>query len=110
MGADAYDLTIGNNVEVSEGLRKGENLGEAVEGANIGRDAVGALRSWTPGGNIWFLRAGSNRSVLDQLQRIVDPEAEEDFARRRKLHRAGAVVAAGRANARASARTGEVAQ
>ena len=84
MAADGYDLTIGNAVEVSEGLRKGDDLDEAVEGANIGRDAVGALRSWTPGGNIWFLRAAYNRAVLDQLQRIVDPEAEEDFARRSK--------------------------
>lgn len=82
--ADAYDVTIGNAVEVGEALRKGEDLGEAVEGANIGRDGVNVARSWTPGGNIWFLRAAYNRAVLDQLQRIVDPEAEEDFARRRR--------------------------
>ena len=84
MAADAYDLTAGNAVEVSEGLREGENFGEAVEGARLGRDGVNTLRSWTPGANIWWGRAVWNRGILDQLQRIVDPEAEEDFARRRK--------------------------
>lgn len=29
-------------------------------------------------------RAGWNRAVLDQLQKILEPEAEEDFARKHK--------------------------
>ena len=81
---DAWGLTGGNAVEIADGLREGEDLGEAVEGARIGRDAVDFARRYTPGGNIWFLRTAYSRLVLDNLQRIVDPEAEEDFARSRK--------------------------
>lgn len=81
---DLYGATAGNVVEVAEGLRTGEDLGEAVEGARIGRDVTQLARTYTPGGNIWWARAAYNRAVLDNLQRILDPEAEEDFARRRK--------------------------
>ena len=82
--ADAYDLTAGNAVAVGEAVRKGEDFGEAVEGANIGRDAVNVGRKWTPGANLWWARAIWNRDVMDNLQRLVDPEADEDFARRSK--------------------------
>lgn len=82
--ADAYDLTAGNVVQASEAMRKGEDFGDAVEGANIGRDAVNVVRRWTPGANLWWSRAIWNREVMDNLQRLVDPEAEEDFARRSK--------------------------
>lgn len=51
---------------------------------DIGRDAVDFARRYTPGGNIWFLRTAYSRLVLDNLQRLVDPDAEEDFARSRK--------------------------
>lgn len=81
---DAWGLTGGNAVEIAEGLREGEDLVEAVEDARIGRDAVDFARRYTPGGSIWFLRTAYSRLVLDNLQRIVDPEAEEDFARSRK--------------------------
>lgn len=82
--ADLYEASAGNAVSVSERLRKGDDMGEAVERADIGRDLVDLPRRWAPGSNLWFARAAWNRSVLDQLQRIVDPEAEEDFARRSK--------------------------
>jgi hypothetical protein len=81
---DLYGATIGNVVEIAEDVRTGDDLGEAVEGARIGRDVVQLARSYTPGGNIWWARAAYNRAVLDNLQRMLDPEAEEDFARRRK--------------------------
>ncbi|RYE87233.1 MAG: hypothetical protein EOP19_04790 [Hyphomicrobiales bacterium] len=84
MAADAYDLTAGNAVEISEGQRKGKTLGEATEGANIGRDASKFVRSWTPGNSIWWARAAWNRAVMDNLQRLLDPEAEDDFERQRK--------------------------
>lgn len=82
--ADTYEATIGNVVSVSERMRKGDDLGEAVEAADIGRDWVNMGRRWVPGSNLWWARAIWNRAVLDHLQRIVDPEAEEDFARKRK--------------------------
>lgn len=82
--ADAYDATIGNVVEIAEGTRKGDTLAEAAGDANIGRDVTNLGRSWVPGANLWWLRAIWNRGVMDNLQRIVDPEAEEDFERKRK--------------------------
>ncbi len=84
MGADAYDLTAGNVVEVVEGQRKGKTVDEATADANIGRDASKFVRSWSPGNSIWWLRAAWNRNVADNLQRLLDPEAEEDFERQRK--------------------------
>lgn len=82
--ADMYDATAGNVVSVSERLRKGDDLDEAVERADVGRDLTALPRKWVPGSNLWWARAAWNRAVIDQLQRIVDPEAEEDFARRSK--------------------------
>lgn len=81
---DAYAATGGNVVQVAEGLRTGDDLGEAVKGANVGRDVANLARRYVPGANLWFLRAAWNRAVVDNLQRIVDPEAEEAFARQRK--------------------------
>ena len=82
--ADGYDLTAGNAVAIADSMRKGEDFNDAVEGANIGRDAVNVGRKWTPGANLWWARAIWNRDVMDNLQRLVDPGAEEDFARRSK--------------------------
>lgn len=88
--ADAYDLTGGNALEIADGLNKGETVGEAVEGARIGRDATNVGRRWVPGSNIWWLRAAWNRAVMDELQKLVDPEAEEDFhTQARRMERAG---------------------
>lgn len=85
---DLWGATAGNAAEVVEGLRDGEDLGEAVEGANIGRDGANLARRYVPGSNLWFLRAAWNRAVVDNLQRMVDPEAEESFAQqRRRLER-----------------------
>jgi hypothetical protein len=86
--ADVYDATAGNVVQVAEGMRKGDDFGEAVEGASIGRDGVNVVRRWAPGANVWWARAIWNRNIMDELQRLVDPEAEEDFKRRaRRLER-----------------------
>jgi hypothetical protein len=81
---EAYDATVGNVVEVSEDMRRGDEFSDAVEDADVGRDTVNLGRRWVPGSNLWWARAAWNRGVIDQLQRIVDPEAEEDFARRSK--------------------------
>ncbi|RZJ44133.1 MAG: hypothetical protein EON87_10595 [Brevundimonas sp.] len=82
--ADLYDATLGNVVSTTEAMRKGEDFNNALAKADTGRDGVKLLRSWTPGTNLWWTRAAWNRAVLDQLQRLVDPEAEEDFQRRRR--------------------------
>lgn len=90
MIGDGYDATVGNVGEVVEGMRQGDDFGEAFESANVGRDATNVVRRWTPGQNMWWARAAWNRAVMDQLQRLIDPEAEEDFKRRsQRLERDG---------------------
>ena len=81
---EAYDATVGNVVQVSEDMRRGDELGDAIEDADVGRDTVNLGRRWVPGSNLWWARAAWNRMVIDQLQRMVDPEAEDDFERRAK--------------------------
>lgn len=88
--ADVYDLTGGNALEIADGLNKGETLGEAAENARIGRDATNIGRRWVPGSSLWWARAAWSRAVMDNLQRLLDPEAEEDFAKqRRRMERGG---------------------
>lgn len=88
LAADAWNLTGGNVMEVAAGLGEGEDLGEAVEGAKIGRDAVRFAGRYAPWASIWWARTAWDRMVMDQLQKVVDPEADEDFARQvRRMER-----------------------
>ena len=85
---DAWNLTVGNALEVAGAVGEGESLGEAVEGASIGRDAVRFAGRWAPWASIWWARTVWDRTVMDQLQKVVDPEADEDFRRQtRRLER-----------------------
>jgi len=59
--------------------------GGAGERTNAGREAIGVIRDWTPGGNMWYVRAAYERVVLDQLQTLIDPEARRAFKRRMKF-------------------------
>lgn len=65
------DTTIGNAFKGAEG-----------EKSNIGRDAVQTLRTWTPGGSLWYARLAYERVLLDRLQEQVDPEAHDAFRRK----------------------------
>lgn len=86
--SDTYDLTVGNAGEVISGLGEGEDLGEAMEGAHIGRDAARFAARYTPLSSIWWARAAWDRAVVDQLQKALDPDAEADFHRQaRRLER-----------------------
>ena len=60
------------------------NVQEAVTGqdTNIGKELVDMLRSYTPGGSLWYLRAAYEREVLDQLQSVIDPDAAKSFRRK----------------------------
>lgn len=85
---DAWNLTGGNVAQIAEGLDQGETLGEAVEGAAIGRDLANAVRRYNPAATLWWSRLVWNRTVADNLQRMLDPEAEASFrARVRRLER-----------------------
>jgi len=80
--SDAYNLTVGNISEVVQGIDEGESFGEAIEGARIGRDASQIMRNYSPVSSLWWARTVWNRSVADQLQILLDPEAEESFRTR----------------------------
>lgn len=47
--------------------------GRIVPG-NPGEQAVRMLKRYTPGGNIWYLRAAYERMILDRLSEEIDPE------------------------------------
>lgn len=57
--------------------------GEAVEGAKDDKDLASVIRNYNPLSSLWWSRAAYNRLVADNLQRALDPEAEEAFERRR---------------------------
>lgn len=67
-------LTMGN---VAASLRG--------EKTNMGREAVRAVRQNTPGGNIWWLGLAYQRTLMDQLQRLADPEAHVAFRRQMQV-------------------------
>jgi hypothetical protein len=69
--AGALSLTSGNMAEWLQG-----------EKTNAGREAVRFMGGNTPGGSLWYLRAAYERVVLDNLQRMADPDAASAFRRR----------------------------
>jgi hypothetical protein len=71
MASDALKITYGDYAKFMRGDK-----------TNPGREAVSFIKNYTPGSNLWYLRAGFERVLLDQLQRFVDPQAHEAFHRR----------------------------
>jgi hypothetical protein len=69
--AGVLSLTSGNMAQWLQG-----------EKTNAGRELVRFLGSNTPGGSNWYLRSAYERVVLDELQRLVDPEAHAAFRRK----------------------------
>lgn len=67
---DLKNLTIGNMIQFASG-----------EKTHFGRELVRFARGNVPGGNIWYLRAAWERMALDQVQKLVDPEADKAFKR-----------------------------
>lgn len=70
LGDDLTKLTIGN---AQQGVR-GENM-------NLAGDAINFMRSYTPGGSLWYTRLAYERLVLDQLAKQFDPNAGDRFRR-----------------------------
>ena len=73
---DFWNLTGGNLVQLASG-----------EKTNFGRELVKFAKGSIPGGNIWYLKLAFERNVLDQLQTIVDPEAQKAFRRQQQYWR-----------------------
>lgn len=57
------------------------NVSRAIEGKDtlIGRDIANLARRYTPGTSLWYARAALDRMVWDQMQSVLDPEAESQW-------------------------------
>lgn len=84
LASDTWGLTGGNLLEIGGGMAEGESLGEATAGARPGREAARFAVNYNPLASQWWSRAAFTRLVGDNLQRALDPEAEEAFERRRR--------------------------
>lgn len=72
--SDFWNLTGVNAIQLASG-----------EKTHFGRELVKFARGNIPGGNIWYLRLAFERTVIDQLQYLVDPEANKAFKRQQKF-------------------------
>jgi hypothetical protein len=73
-GQAIMNLTLGNLVQFAQD-----------EPTNAGRELTQYLRQRTPGAIVpWYLRTAYDRMLLDELQKMVDPEAHKSFRRRIK--------------------------
>ncbi|MGE0698274.1 MAG: hypothetical protein AB7O57_04190 [Hyphomicrobiaceae bacterium] len=70
--ADVLKATIGNIQEASDPKK---------QKTNAGRELLKNVRSWDPLASLWFTRLAWDRLVYNNLQRVVDPEASQAFAR-----------------------------
>lgn len=70
---DFWSLTAGNVAQLASG-----------EKTHFGRELVRFARGNVPGGNIWYLRLAFERTVIDQLQYLADPEANKAFKRQQR--------------------------
>lgn len=71
---DFWNLTAGNAIQLASG-----------EKTHFGRELVKFARGNIPGGNIWYMRLAFERTVLDQLQYLADPEANKAFKRQQRF-------------------------
>ncbi|MEO0679543.1 MAG: hypothetical protein AAF192_03910 [Pseudomonadota bacterium] len=65
------------------------NVARMADGKDplIGRDIANLARRYTPGTSLWQLRLTTDRLLWDELQRLLDPEAEQGFRRIERNHR-----------------------
>lgn len=71
---DLWNLTAGNVVQLASG-----------EKTHFGRELVKFMKGNTPGGTIWYTRLAWERILMDQLQFLVDPEADKAFKTRQRF-------------------------
>lgn len=72
---DILNLTYGS-------AKKTILFSEEKEKTNFGRQLSSAISRYTPGSSIWYVRAAWERALMDNLQRMLDPEAEASFRRK----------------------------
>jgi hypothetical protein len=69
---DAWNLTVGNLVEVGKAVLAGEELD-----TKFPEEIRRAVARYTPGGDLPMLGPAYQRMIVDQLYRAIDPEAED---------------------------------
>ena len=74
---------LGGMVEKAQRLTFGnlQELAEEGEAKNWGAELISFGRSLTPGANLWYTRLAFERTVLDNLQRALDPNYATRFRR-----------------------------
>lgn len=72
-GNDFWNLTAGNAVQLA-----------SDEKTHFGRELVRFSKGLVPGGTIWYLKLAYERVFLDQMQYLVDPEAQTAFRRQQR--------------------------
>jgi len=70
---EALDLTAGNVAQLAQG-----------EETNAAAEAVRFARRNTPGASIWYLRLATERMLVDELDRLADPDAAARFRRQER--------------------------
>ncbi len=72
---DILNLTYGS-------AKKAVLFTDNKERTNFGREATNFLKRYTPGASLWYVRTAWERVLMDNLQRMVDPEADASFRRK----------------------------
>lgn len=72
---DLWNLTGGNLIQLASG-----------EKTNFASEALRFAKGNIPGSSIWYARLAWERILIDQLQYVVDPEANKAFKRRQKFY------------------------
>lgn len=74
---------LGGMVEKGQRLTFGnlQELAEEGEAKNWGAELISFGRSLTPGANLWYTRLAFERTVLDNLQKALDPNYPTRFRR-----------------------------
>ena len=70
LARDVFDLTAKNAIQASKS-----------KDAHVGREVSRFAERYTPGTNLWQSRLITQRFIWNNLQRMLDPEAEESFAK-----------------------------
>lgn len=75
-----YGLTMNTRQAIRASLPS-EREDDSVREGNPGGAAIRMAKRYTPGGNLWYLRAGYERMILDQLSAEIDPDYLSSQAR-----------------------------
>jgi hypothetical protein len=70
LARDVFNLTAQNAIQAAQGKH-----------VNPGREASRFVERYTPGTNLWQSRLVTQRLLWNNLQRMLDPEAEKSFRR-----------------------------